>query len=48
MMDDLIGSFIGNVSVRVKHIGKTCNDLWGESTILLLVSVRVPGRVEAL
>ena len=33
MMGDLLGSFSDSVS-ETKHVGKTCGDLWGQSTIL--------------
>jgi len=33
-MGDLLGSFSGSVWARTKHAGKTCGDLWGQSTIL--------------
>ena len=32
-MGDLLGSFPGRARVRPKCAGKTCVDLWGQSTI---------------
>ena len=37
-----LGSFLGNMWARTKHDGKTCSDLWGQSTIIKAIPNNYP------